>query len=150
MDADGNININGGTILAAGASNGMGVNINASQASLIINNTNIKQGDTLSITTNDNTTIYKTTATCNVSYILFSSSDLNTDEEYIVSGSQTSITAQSGNIQTSMTNNFGGPQQGNMNQPPQDNNMAPPQDGMTRPNESGQLGPMNNQNQSKN
>lgn len=150
LDADGNININGGTILAAGASNGMGVNINASQASLIINNTNIKQGDTLSITTNNNTTIYKTTATCNVSYIFFSSSDLNTDEEYIVSGSQTSITAQSGNIQTSMTNNFGGPQQGNMNQPPQDNNMAPPQDGMTRPNESGQLGPMNNQNQSKN
>ena len=149
LDADGSININGGTILAAGASNGMGVNINASQASLIINNANVQQDDTLSINTSNNTTIYKTTATCNVSYIFFSSSDLNTDEEYIVSGSQTSITARSGNIQTGMTNNFGGPQQGNMNQPPQDNNMAPPQDGMTRPNESGQQGPMNNQNQSK-
>lgn len=63
LDADGNININGGNILATGASSGMGVNINASQASLIINNINIEQGDTLSITTNDNTTIYKTTAT---------------------------------------------------------------------------------------
>ena len=150
LDADGSININGGTILAAGASSGMGVNINASQASLVISNANIQQGDTLSISTSDNTTVYETTATSNASYFFFSSSDLNVDEEYSVSGSQTSITAQSGNIQTGMLNNFNKPQQGDMNNPPQDNNMAPPQDGMTRPNDPGQQGPMNNQNQSKN
>lgn len=150
LDADGSININGGTILAAGASAGMGININASQTSLVISNASIQQGDTLSISTSDNTTIYETTATCNASYIFFSSSDLNVDEKYSVSGSQTSITAQSGNIQTGMLNNFNKPQQGDMNNPPQDNNMAPPKDGMTRPNEPGQQDPMDNQNQSKN
>lgn len=55
LDADGALSISGGTVLAAGASNGMGLSINAEQAYVTFSASGqlISKGDVLSIKSSD-------------------------------------------------------------------------------------------------
>lgn len=111
LDADGTLNITGGTVLAAGGSSGMGVNISAEQAYVSFGSTGsrlISKGDVINIKSSDGNDLFETAASCDASYVFFTSADLDSDSDYslYVGGSSTeSASAQTG---TSSGGGFGG------------------------------------------
>ena len=120
LDADDTISITGGTVLAAGGSSGMGMQLSAEQPYVIygsgrgmggqpgMNGNNqengqasisITSGSQVQIVDSDGNVIGTGTAACNASYLIFSSDGLTEGTSYqLTSGSSTlaSATAQTG------------------------------------------------------
>lgn len=104
LDADGDITISGGTVLAAGASAGMGLKLTANQPCIIYSlskseNNLISKNDTVKIS--DGSEIYSSKALTDATFVFFSSADITEDTGYsLVSDSAELATtkAQTGNI----------------------------------------------------
>ena len=115
LDADGDVSITGGTVLAAGGSSGMGLNLSTMQAYVIFgsgtihnnrpggpfggqfggqtgsSSVNISSGRTITIKDSSGNTIYSGTAVCNVRYLFFSSADLTIGDTYTLYSENTSV-----------------------------------------------------------
>lgn len=116
LDADGTITASGGTVLAAGGSSGMGMNLEAAQPCVIYGSTGFggMPGSTQSsliaadadftIEDADGNAVYSGTARCGANFILFSSADVVADSAYTLKAgdSSTEGTAQSGTVSTGM------------------------------------------------
>lgn len=116
LDADGTITVSGGTVLAAGGSSGMGMNLEAAQPCVIYGSTGFggMPGSTQSsliaadadftIEDADGNAVYSGTARCGANFILFSSADVVADSAYTLKAgdSSTEGTAQSGTVSTGM------------------------------------------------
>ena len=116
LDADGTITVSGGTVLAAGGSSGMGMNLEATQPCVIYGSTGFggMPGSTQSsliaadadftIEDADGNAVYSGTARCGANFILFSSADVVADSAYTLKAgdSSTEGTAQSGTVSTGM------------------------------------------------
>ena len=114
--ADGTITASGGTVLAAGGSSGMGMNLEAAQPCVIYGSTGFggMPGSTQSsliaadadftIEDADGNAVYSGTARCGANFILFSSADVVADSAYTLKAgdSSTEGTAQSGTVSTGM------------------------------------------------
>lgn len=125
LDADGAITISGGTVLAAGGSNGMGMNLTAAQPCVTFGSSGgmgspngggstITKDSALAITGSDGNTVYSGSATCNASFLLFSSPDLIDEGSYTLSAGTATLTAeaQSGAISSGFGGMGGGPNGG--------------------------------------
>ena len=79
LDSDGTLNISGGTVLAAGASNGMGLSINAEQAYVTFSASGqlISKGDVASIKSAGGSDLFSAAASCDASFVFFSSPELD-------------------------------------------------------------------------
>lgn len=137
FDSNGTLTISGGTVLAAGGSSGMGMNLSASQAYVTFggssmgggnmggqpggrasgnsgsSSASVTKGSTISIK-NGSSSVFSATALCNASYIFFSSPSLTSGTSYTLYSGSTSVstaTAQTGSSQS------GGMQPGNGQQP---------------------------------
>ncbi len=84
LDADGTLNISGGTVLAAGASNGMGLSINAEQAYVTFSASGqlISKGDVASIKSAGGSDLFSAAASCDASFVFFSSPELDSGSSY--------------------------------------------------------------------
>ena len=116
IDADGTITVSGGTVLAAGGSSGMGMNLEAAQPCVIYGSTGFggMPGSTQSsliaadadftIEDADGNAVYSGTARCGANFFLFSSADVVADSAYTLKAgdSSTEGTAQSGTVSTGM------------------------------------------------
>ena len=119
FDSNGTLTISGSTVLAAGGSSGMGMNLSASQAYVTFggnmgsqpggrasgnsgsSSASITKGNTISIK-NGSSSICSTTARCSASYIFFSSPSLTSGTSYTLYAGSTSVstaTAQTGSGQ---------------------------------------------------
>ena len=101
LDADGALSISGGTVLAAGASNGMGLSINAEQAYVTFSASGqlISKGDVLSIKSSDGGELHSAAASCDAAYVFFSSAELESGSSYSLYAGDSSAaasTAQTG------------------------------------------------------
>ena len=115
-DYDFTMTISGGTVLAAGGSSGMGMNLEATQPCVIYGSTGFggMPGSTQSsliaadadftIEDADGNAVYSGTARCGANFILFSSADVVADSAYTLKAgdSSTEGTAQSGTVSTGM------------------------------------------------
>lgn len=138
LDADGTITVSGGTVLAAGGSNGMGMNLTATQPCLTFGSSGgmgggpnsgsaITKNAAFTVTDSDGNTIYSGSAVCNASFLFFSSPDLTDQAAYTLAAGTTSLTAetQSGTISSGFGGMGGGPgnrgdfQPGDGQQPPE-------------------------------
>ena len=116
LDADGTITVSGGTVLAAGGSSGMGMNLEAAQPCVIYGSTGfggmpggaqsslIAADADFTIEDADGNAVYSGTARCGANFILFSSADVVADSAYTLKAgdSSTEGTAQSGTVSTGM------------------------------------------------
>ena len=116
FDSNGDLTITGGTVLAAGGSSGMGMNLEAAQPCVIYGSTGFggMPGSTQSsliaadadftIEDADGNAVYSGTARCGANFILFSSADVVADSAYTLKAgdSSTEGTAQSGTVSTGM------------------------------------------------
>ena len=112
------MNISGGTVLAAGGSSGMGMNLSASQACVTFGATGmggfgssaITKGSAISIQDVSGTTVYSGTALCNAGFVFFSSPALTDGTTYTLTGGSSTLTAdaQTGGISSGM-GGMGGP-----------------------------------------
>ena len=101
LDADGTLNISGGTVLAAGASNGMGLSINAEQAYVTFSASGqlISKGDVASIKSAGGSDLFSAAASCDAAYVFFSSAELESGSSYSLYAGDSSAaasTAQTG------------------------------------------------------
>lgn len=138
LDADGTITVSGGTVLAAGGSNGMGMNLTATQPCLTFESSGgmgggpnsgsaITKNAAFTVTDSDGNTIYSGSAVCNASFLFFSSPDLTDQAAYTLAAGTTSLTAetQSGTVSSGFGGMGGGPgnrgdfQPGDGQQPPE-------------------------------
>lgn len=140
LDADGTITISGGTVLAAGGSNGMGMNLTATQPCVTFGSTGGmgggRPGDTgsgnstlakdaaFTITDSDGGTLYSGTAACNAAFLIFSSDGLTADETCTLTCGDSTLTAdaQSGTVSSGMgggPGNMGDFQPGDGQEPPE-------------------------------
>ena len=138
LDADGTITVSGGTVLAAGGSNGMGMNLTATQPCLTFGSSGgmgggpnsgsaITKNAAFTVTDSDGNTIYSGSAVCNASFLFFSSPDLTDQAAYTLAAGTTSLTAetQSGTVSSGFGGMGGGPgnrgdfQPGDGQQPPE-------------------------------
>ena len=115
-DYDFTMTISGGTVLAAGGSSGMGMNLEAAQPCVIYGSTGFggMPGSTQSsliaadadftIEDADGNAVYSGTARCGANFFLFSSADVVADSAYTLKAgdSSTEGTAQSGTVSTGM------------------------------------------------
>lgn len=116
FDSNGDLTITGGTVLAAGGSSGMGMNLEAAQPCVIYGSTGFggMPGSTQSsliaadadftIEDADGNAVYSGTARCGANFILFSSADVVADSAYTLKAgdSSTEGTAQRGTVSTGM------------------------------------------------
>ena len=120
LDADGTLSVTGGTVLAAGGSNGMGISISAEQAFVTFGssggmggaNTLVSKGDVISVKDASGNTLYSGAASFDAGYVFFSSADLSDGGSYsLYAGSESAATgtAQTG---SSSAGNAGGMQPG--------------------------------------
>ena len=137
FDSNGTLTISGGTVLAAGGSSGMGMNLSASQAYVTFggnmgsqpggrasgnsgsSSASITKGNTISIK-NGSSSICSTTARCSASYIFFSSPSLTSGTSYTLYAGSTSVstaTAQTGSSQSGGMQPGNGQQLGSNQQP---------------------------------
>ena len=141
LDADGAITISGGTVLAAGGSNGMGMNLTATQPCVTFGSTGgmgggrpgdrdsssstLAKDAAFTITGSDGTTLYSGTALCNATFLLFSSDALTADETYTLTCGDATLTAdaQSGTVSSGIGGIGGGP--GGMDDFQPDGNFQP-------------------------
>ena len=138
LDADGTITVSGGTILAAGGSNGMGMNLTATQPCLTFGSSGgmgggpnsgsaITKDAALTVTDSDGNTVYSGSAVCNASFLFFSSPDLTDQATYTLAVGTATLTAeaQSGTVSSGFGGMGGGPgnmgdfQPGDGQQPPE-------------------------------
>ena len=143
LDADGTITVSGGTVLAAGGSNGMGMNLTATQPCLTFgasggmgggpnSGSSISKDTAFTVTDSDGNTVYSGSAVCNASFLFFSSPDLTDQITYTLAAGTATLTAeaQSGTISSGSGGMGGGPgnmgdfqpgdfQPGNGQQPPE-------------------------------
>ena len=125
LDADGTITVSGGTVLAAGGSNGMGMNLTAAQPCLTFGSSGgmgggpnsgsaITKDAAFTVTDSDGNTFYSGSAVCNASFLFFSSPDLTDQAAYTLAAGTTTLTAeaQSGTVSSGFGGMGGGP--GNM------------------------------------
>ncbi len=165
LDADGGIQLRGGTVLAAGGSSGMGERLSATQATITTGSTGgmggfggkggfggmsgafgqqtgqtIAKGASVTVTDASGKVLYETTAPCNASYILFSSAGMTSGETYTINANGTAVTNGTASEQ-SQSGGFGGPtggwgQQGGPNG--ESGQMpTPPSDGTFTPGQQG-------------
>ena len=116
FDSNGDLTITSGTVLAAGGSSGMGMNLEAEQPCVIYGSTGFggMPGSTQSsliaadadftIEDADGNAVYSGTARCGANFILFSSADVVADSAYTLKAgdSSTEGTAQRGTVSTGM------------------------------------------------
>ena len=149
LDADGAITVSGGTVLAAGGSNGMGMDLTADQPCLTFGSSGgmgggpnggsstIAKDSALTITGSDGNTVYSGSATCNASFLFFSSPDLTDEGSYTLAAGSTTLTAeaQSGTISSGSGGMGGGPNGGMGGFQPGDGQQPPemPSDGQQPP-----------------
>ena len=139
LDADGTITVSGGTVLAAGGSNGMGMNLTAAQPCLTFGSSGgmgggpnsgsaITKNAAFTVTDSDGNTVCSCSATCNASFLFFSSPDLTDEGSYTLAAGTATLTAeaQSGTISSGSGGMGGGPdggmgdfQPGDGRQPPE-------------------------------
>ena len=139
LDADGTITVSGGIVLAAGGSSGMGMNLTATQPCVIFGSSGgmgggpnsgstIAKDSALTITGSDGNTVCSCSATCNASFLFFSSPDLTDEGSYTLAAGTATLTAeaQSGTISSGSGGMGGGPdggmgdfQPGDGQQPPE-------------------------------
>lgn len=119
LDADGTVTISGGTVLAAGGSSGMGMNLNAQQRCVIFSGSSdsdpgqqgfgfgggssiFSENSSFTVANSQGTVLYSGDSKCEVTYLLFSSSDLTDGETYTLASGSSSTTAQaqSGTVST--------------------------------------------------
>lgn len=121
LDADGTLSVTGGTVLAAGGSNGMGVNISAQQAYVTFGSSGgmgggsslISKGDVISVKDASGNELYSGAASCDAVYVFFSSAELSESGSYsLYVGSETSATATAQTGTSSVGNMDGGMQPG--------------------------------------
>lgn len=121
LDADGTLSVTGGTVLAAGGSNGMGVNISAQQAYVTFGSSGgmggesslISKGDVISVKDASGNELYSGAASCDAVYVFFSSAELSESGSYsLYVGSETSATATAQTCTSSVGNMDGGMQPG--------------------------------------
>lgn len=95
LDSDGTLNISGGTVLAAGASNGMGLSINAEQAYVTFSASGqlISKGDVASIKSSDGGELHSAAASCDASFVFFSSPELDSGSSYSLYAGDSSAAA---------------------------------------------------------
>lgn len=95
LDADGTLNISGGTVLAAGASNGMGLSINAEQAYVTFSASGqlISKGDVASIKSAGGSDLFSAAASCDASFVFFSSPELDSGSSYSLYAGDSSAAA---------------------------------------------------------
>ena len=139
LDADGTITVSGGTVLAAGGSSGMGMNLTATQPCVIFGSSGgmgggpnsgstITKNAAFTVTDSDGNTVCSCSATCNASFLFFSSPDLTDEGSYTLAAGTATLTAeaQSGTISSGSGGMGGGPdggmgdfQPGDGQQPPE-------------------------------
>lgn len=121
LDADGTLSVTCGTVLAAGGSNGMGVNISAQQAYVTFGssggmgggNSLISKGDVISVKDASGNEVYSGAASCDAVYVFFSSAELGESGSYsLYVGSETSATATAQTGTSSIGSMDGGMQPG--------------------------------------
>ena len=114
LDADGTITVSGGTVLAAGGSSGMGMDLSASQPYVLYGSTGgmgggrgqgqqsalAAKGSTLTIQDASGNSVYSAAAPCNVNFAFFSSPKLTLGSSYTLTGGSTTTTAT---VQTGTT-----------------------------------------------
>ena len=95
LDSDGTLNISGGTVLAAGASNGMGLSINAEQAYVTFSASGqlISKGDVASIKSAGGSDLFSAAASCDASFVFFSSPELDSGRSYSLYAGDSSAAA---------------------------------------------------------
>lgn len=95
LDSDGTLNISGGTVLAAGASNGMGLSINAEQAYVTFSASGqlISKGDVASIKSAGGSDLFSAAASCDASFVFFSSPELDSGSSYSLYAGDSSAAA---------------------------------------------------------
>ena len=118
FDSNGSLTISGGTVLAAGGSSGMGMNLSASQACVTFGASGmggfggsaIAKGSTVTIQDADGNAVYSGTALCNAGFVFFSSPALTDGGTYTLAGGSSTLTAdaQTGSISSGM-GGMGGP-----------------------------------------
>ena len=141
LDADGTITISGGTVLAAGGSNGMGMNLSASQPYVIYgsgdtndtkggftggnpyggfpgnagSSVSISSGSTIALKDSSGSTVYSGEALCSASVLIFSSSALENGETYTlyVNNTETGTATASADGSGSTGGNSGNQPSGN-------------------------------------
>lgn len=96
LDSDGTLNISGGTVLAAGASNGMGLSINAEQAYVTFSASGqlISKGDVASIKSAGGSDLFSAAASCDASFVFFSSPELDSGSSYSLYAGDSSAAAE--------------------------------------------------------
>ena len=89
------MNISGGTVLAAGASNGMGLSINAEQAYVTFSASGqlISKGDVASIKSAGGSDLFSAAASCDASFVFFSSPELDSGSSYSLYAGDSSAAA---------------------------------------------------------
>lgn len=113
LDADGTLNISGGTVLAAGASNGMGLSINAEQAYVTFSASGqlISKGNVVSIKSAGGSDLFSAAASCDAAYAFFSSAELDSGSSYSLYAGDSSAAAaeaQAGTATVGGSGKFGG------------------------------------------
>ena len=111
LDADGALSISGGTVLAAGASNGMGLSINAEQAYVTFSASGqlLSKGDIVSIKSSDGSDLFSAAASCDAAYVFFSSAELESGSSYSLYAGDSSAAASTAQTGTaSAGGNMGG------------------------------------------
>lgn len=95
LDADGTLNISGGTVLAAGGSSGMELNINAEQAYVTFSASGqlISKGDVASIKSAGGSDLFSAAASCDASFVFFSSPELDSGSSYSLYAGNSSAAA---------------------------------------------------------
>lgn len=149
LDADGQITISGGTVLAAGGSAGMGLAVQAEQPCITFGgdrngSISLTEGTTFAIRDADDKNVLEAQARCDAAFVFYSSASLTADGTYSME-STVSATAQTGEVQTGRTGGMGGdrggrpdgqtppdgqaPADGTMpqGQPPQNDGTTPPE-----------------------
>lgn len=111
LDSDGTLNISGGTVLAAGASNGMGLSINAEQAYVTFSASGqlISKGDVASIKSAGGSDLFSAAASCDASFVFFSSPELDSGSSYSLYAGDSSAAASTAQTGTATVGgNMGG------------------------------------------
>lgn len=111
LDADGTLNISGGTVLAAGGSSGMELNINAEQAYITFSASGqlISKGNVVSIKSSDGGELHSAAASCDASFVFFSSAELESGSSYSLYAGDSSAAASTAQTGTaSAGGNMGG------------------------------------------
>lgn len=95
LDADGTLNISGGTVLAAGGSSGMELSINAEQAYVTFSASGqlISKGNVVSIKSSDGGELHSAAASCDASFVFFSSPELDSGSSYSLYAGDSSAAA---------------------------------------------------------